>query len=1175
MPSTQNVHSSSLRWSVTAPLFALLLLVGTWGCGGGGGGGESGSVSAGIIMGSLEGLSNAAPWTGEAWLEEYPSIRATVASTGAFLLSGVPTNQACRVVARITYPAGTVLGIRASLPDGSISPAAAGSNILWARSGPIRAGYAEIAHVLRLEPGVKALTGFLLDETGKPVTDARITFWGITLSPAVDGSFRTPELPSSTLALSVSFQAPGRQASLLSVPMPDTAFPPIFRLTMVPTTFEDHPPLLTIASAPAEVAPGQRVTIGVSVDDPDAADAALTPSWETSAGSLEPGADILHRIWTAPAESGMATVTIRVTDHAGLSGEAQIGWAVGGATGVLPRIATFTPQSGVPGSWVTITGTGFVSSRGGNPDVRFNGLSASLKEWSATRIVAMVPEEAETGPLSVVTSDGVSTAATFTVVDFQIGMTPLYGPPETVITLQGFGFDADNPGQVLVNGRAATILLWSDKTIQARVPRLATTGPVTAVIRGRPHTVETFTVSKATTLSPARALRGTSITMTGDGFGPDQGTSELRLASGVVVTPDSWEDGEISFTIPPQAVTGPVSVKIWGLTIQSSSLSVEYANKYQAADTWSGKRYSAFPMTPGIAVAADGTVFLADRDNCVIWKFSPDGSIVTRFGSKGQEPGQLLDPWGLVIDGDGNLWVSDRGNHRLQKTDQNGNLLLTVGIAGSDPGKFNAPSGLAVDPAGNIWVADADNNRLQQFATDGTFMQTIGAVGTGDGEFNYPNGVAISATGDIYVADTDNNRIQRLDSSGNALGWWGLDNLGSTAWHAPGSGRTGVKGTALWQFSSPTSLCFDAGGKLLVADTGNNRLQVLPAGPGLATQISTGGEQAGQLDGPTGIAVIGSSVWVADYGNSRAQKFSIAGAFETERKPDLSGLLTMCDRIALDEQRGLAYVSDGAEGLINVFTTTGAFVRRIGSKGTGAGQMRAPSGLQVVEDGSIWVVDSGNARLHQFDADGRLLRTIGGFGTGNGQFRSPAGLELLPNGDLMVADADNHRIQIIGPDGTWKKSIGTFGHGNGEFDTPRGVAVDISGNIYVADTANARVQKLSAGGKFLGWWGADTGGGDGWHGTDTSIAAQPDQGPCRFLGPSDITVDSEGSIFVIDGAAGVMQKFSPEHATEDYAGYLVRVDLGPDLRGIAVDSSGIVYLTASDQMIRSMTPSLQ
>lgn len=1173
MPLKPDDLTQKPRSSRAASLFVLLVLIGIWGCGGGGGGG-SGSPG-GIIMGTLSGISNSAPWTGEAWIEEFPSIRSVVASTGAFLLAGAPSDRPCRVVARVTYPDGMIPEAARRSPYGAVRAASSGPSSLWVRSEPIQAGYGDIQHVLSLLPGEKGLVGYLADESGKPVTDGTVAFWGMTLPTAADGSFRIPDLPSSTVELALSFQAPGRQGTVVSVSMPDLVYPPVFKIAMLPAASENHPPFVSVASVPENVVPGQIVSIRVVITDPDSIDSALIPSWEATAGTFQAGPDALSRTWTAPLEIGIATVSVRVTDHDGVSGEAQIAWAVGGGTGVLPRIATFTPQSGVPGSWVTITGSGFVSPTGAAPDVRFNGVSADLKEWSATRIVAMVPETAETGTVRVVTTDGASTGGSFTVVDYQILLSPEYGPPETVITLQGFGFDADNPGKVLVNGHEATILLWSDKTIQARVPRLATTGPVTAVIRGRTHTVSVFTVSKATTLTPSRALRGSSITLTGAGFGPDQGTSELRLASGVVVTPDSWSDDEISFTIPPQAVTGPVSLKIWGLTIKSPSLSVEYANQYQLAGQWSGSRLSAFPMTPGVAVAGDGTVFLSDRDNCVIWKFSPDGSDISRIGARGSGPGQLLDPWGLVIDNDGNLWASDRGNSRLQKMDQDGNLLLTIGARGSGPGQFDTPSGLAVDAAGNIWVADAQNDRIQQFAPDGTFLKELGTGGTGDGEFNYPNGVAISASGDIFVADTENHRVQRLASSGMAIGWWGLDKHTVSGWHAAGSGQESASGANLLEFAWPMSVGLDGSGKLIVTDAGNNRVQVLPLGPGSTIQIGIGGAQAGQLTNPMGIAVTGASVWVADYGNSRAQRFSIAGAYETVRSPDLTGLQTMCDRIAVDENRGWVYVSDSAEGLINVYTTSGSFVRRIGSKGTGEGQMREPAGLHVTDDGSLWVVDSGNARLHLFDADGKLLTTFGTFGTGDGQFRSPAGLELLSNGDLMVADSANHRIQILGPGGAWKKSIGSFGHGNGQFDSPGGVVVDTSGSIYVADTANARVQKLTASGTFVGWWGADTGGGDGWHGTDTSVAALGDQGPCRFLGPSDMAVDSEGSVYVIDGAAGVMQKFSPEHATSDLAGYLVRIDIGTDLRGIAVDSAGVVYLTAADQSIRTFTPSLK
>lgn len=1161
MPANHESQLRKLHSMPAACLLALLLLVGAWGCGAGGGGGGGSASSGGNIMGTLSGISQAAAWTGEAWIEEYPAIRATVASTGAFLLSGVPTEQPCHVIARILFPAGTKLEVRGPQPA------------MWARSEPILPGHGEITHVLTVLPGEKGLIGYLLDESGKPVTDGTVTFWGITLSTAVDGSFRIPDLPASVGELSLAFQASGRQPCIVSVPMPNVVYPPVFKVAMLPAASENHPPVIMVASAPERVLPGQSVPICVTVDDPDASDVALTPVWESTAGTLLAGSGAMSRIWTAPLESGIATVSIRVTDRAGVTGEAHIAWAVGDSTAVLPRLATFTPQSGVPGSWVTITGTGFVSFAGGSPVVRFNGVSASIKDWSSTRIVAMIPEEAESGPVSVVTTDGVSTGGTFTVVDYPIEMTPVYGPPETVITLKGFGFDADNPGKVIVNGREALILLWSDTSIQARVPRLATTGPVTAEIRGRTHTVAVFTVSKAAAPSPARALRGSTVTLTGAGFGPDQGPSQMWLASGVAITPDSWSENEITFTIPSKAVTGPVSLKIWGLTITSPSLSVEYADKYDVAGRWSGRRLSADPLTPGVAVASDGTVFLSDRNNCVIWKFSPDGSTISKFGSKGEGPGQMLDPWGLLIDRGGDLWISDRGNHRLLKTDQNGNLLRTVG-SGIDP--LNAPSGMALDADGNIWVADAENNSILKFTTAGTLLRKIDNQDIAGMELDYPNGVAISASGDIYVADTNHNRVQRLDSNGAPIGWWGRDDLGTSGWHPADPDRTGASGTGLVEFNGPMSIGFDGTGKLIVADAGNNRLQVLSLDSGFATQIAAGGAQAGLLDGPTGIAVTGSSVWVADLGNSRAQRFSITGSYEAVRSPALADLLTMSDRIAVDEDRGLVYVSDSAEGLVNVFSTVGEFVRCIGSKGTGEGQMREPSGLHVTADGSLWVVDSGNARLHLFDADGKLLRTFGAYGNGKGQFIAPAGLELLPNtGNLLIADAGNHRLQIVEPDGTWNGFIGSFGHLNGEFDTPRGVAVDEAGSIYVADTGNGRVQKLTAGGTFVGWWGADTSGGDGWHGTDTSIQPKREYGPCRFQGPSDLTVDPEGSIFVVDGAAGVMQKFSPEHETADMAGFLVSVDLDAGFRGVAVDTTGLVYLTALDQVVRTMAPSLR
>ena len=91
-----------------------------------------------------------------------------------------------------------------------------------------------------------------------------------------------------------------------------------------------------------------------------------------------------------------------------------------------PIIASVVPESGPPGTQVTVNGSGFGSSRGAGTGrksnaasyVSFNGVAATEYEsWSDTQIVCTVPEGAGPGPITVVTSAGTSNADhTFTVV---------------------------------------------------------------------------------------------------------------------------------------------------------------------------------------------------------------------------------------------------------------------------------------------------------------------------------------------------------------------------------------------------------------------------------------------------------------------------------------------------------------------------------------------------------------------------------------------------------------------------------------------------------------------------------------------------------------------------------------------------------------------------------------
>ena len=163
-----------------------------------------------------------------------------------------------------------------------------------------------------------------------------------------------------------------------------------------------------------------------------------------------------------------------------------------------------------------------------------------------------------------------------------------------------------------------------------------------------------------------------------------------------------------------------------------------------------------FKLPIGIALDGSGNVFVVDRDNHRVQKFTNDGSFLTKWGSQGTGEGQFFIPLAVVIDGSGNVYVSD-SNHRVQKFNGNGEsqeFLVESGI--------NTPSGLGIGSDGNIYVSDTFNDRVQVFTPGGTFVTKWGTPGTGDGKFDSPVGVTVDATGNIYVVDSRNHRVQKF-----------------------------------------------------------------------------------------------------------------------------------------------------------------------------------------------------------------------------------------------------------------------------------------------------------------------------------------------------------------------------------------------------------------------------
>jgi putative cell wall-binding protein/streptogramin lyase len=259
----------------------------------------------------------------------------------------------------------------------------------------------------------------------------------------------------------------------------------------------------------------------------------------------------------------------------------------------------------------------------------------------------------------------------------------------------------------------------------------------------------------------------------------------------------------------------------------------------------------------GVAVAADGTVYVTDLGNDRIQYFGPTGVFQGEWGSTGIGDGQFDFPYGVAVAADGTVYVADYNNHRIQYFGPTGVFQGEWGSTGNANGEFSFPSGVAVAADGTVYVADTDNDRIQVFGPTGVFQGKWGSNGNADGQFSVPRGVAVAADGTVYVADTGNDRIQVFSPTGVFEGKWG--SFGS------GDG----------QFNLPRGVAVAADGTVYVADQINHRIQHFsPTGEFQGTW-GTIGSGDGQFDSPQGVTVAPfGTVYVADRSNDRIQKFA-------------------------------------------------------------------------------------------------------------------------------------------------------------------------------------------------------------------------------------------------------------------------------------------------------------
>jgi DNA-binding beta-propeller fold protein YncE len=180
------------------------------------------------------------------------------------------------------------------------------------------------------------------------------------------------------------------------------------------------------------------------------------------------------------------------------------------------------------------------------------------------------------------------------------------------------------------------------------------------------------------------------------------------------------------------------------------------------------------------------------------------------------------------------------------------------------------------------------------------------------------------------------------------------------------------------------------------------------------------------------------------------------------------GQFNFITALAVDEQ-GNVYVADFVNTRIQKFDARGQFVTQWPTE-----PPAGPNGIALDSAGHVYVVSMFRHAhyVQKFDTSGHLLREWAANGSGAGEFNDGAsGIAVDGRGNLYVTDPNNYRIQKFDADGNFLTAFGSFGRGQGQFRAlPLGLAVDAAGNVYVADEAG-RVQKFDgSSGRFLDGW---------------------------------------------------------------------------------------------------------
>ncbi len=465
-----------------------------------------------------------------------------------------------------------------------------------------------------------------------------------------------------------------------------------------------------------------------------------------------------------------------------------------------------------------------------------------------------------------------------------------------------------------------------------------------------------------------------------------------------------------------------------------------------------------------VAVAENGTIYIADTQNHVVRMIRPNGIIETLAGTgeRGYEGDggvaeeALLDrPYGLDVAPNGNVYVADTHNQRIRVITGVGGgnvppppvlpeptIIPCTGVVGSictyagtgysafaGDGEDRLyttlywPFDMEFTPSGRRIVLDWNNHRVREILPDDTFVTLMGTDFVGDGppgqtdltpggadgltiDMNHPTDIQEMPNGDVTIVAWHNHKLREISATdGRVRVTFGL---------TPGfAGDGGPAKDA--RANQPARASLDAAGNLFMVDQRNQRIRVLYnyAEDRAAAVVAT---------------VAGSGVrgFNGD-GDALATQFN----FPTGGNPEPTGGIAV-------SPEGVIYFADTNNNRIRridftspdfltgtVTTIAGTGEAEFGGDGGPAleAKLSFPGDVELGPDGNLYFCDTNNDRVRMIDLTTGTISTVAGNGEsgygGDGgpavdaKLNRPFGIAFDANGDLYVSDSFNGRIRKV------------------------------------------------------------------------------------------------------------------------------------------------------------------